>query len=414
MTTDRTYRVALLGCRARGQAQAKAVTQHPRTDLVAVCDLLPERRDALGERFGVAARYDDFERMIREQAPDVVLIPTATRFHASLAEAVLRLGCHVDVEKPLTLTLEELDRLLVAQRDSGRHLVPHHQAAVHPPAKKLRDLVRAGTIGRPQAVRLRDKGYYGGYGVLHQGCHALALAISVVGPARAVSAQMTTAGRPTTVDDVYQAPGGYGLTAGENLTCLFDLADGAYMVVEEHYRPQVDSSTVRFEVVGTEGALALDHAVPTSLYYTASAHWHPTRTVWEEVPLSPAERTLAGFDFTDDDVRGMDLWLVEEWVQALDAGRDPVIDARVGAHTMEMIHGAYASHAEGRRVDLPQGDRRHPLATWLEREGRPAPGPAPDDYPTWIEWALARGRGAPVPAGGLDAGPPRAPAPALA
>ncbi|MGH2350999.1 MAG: Gfo/Idh/MocA family protein [Chloroflexota bacterium] len=393
-----TYRVALLGCRSRGTSQAKAIVQHPRMELVAVCDLLPERLDAVGDRFDVAARYTDFEQMIREQEPDIVNIPTATRFHAPLAEAVLRLGCHVDVEKPLTLTLEELDRVMAAQRESGKHLVPHHQAAVHPPAKKLRDLVRQGYIGRPQAVRLRNKGYYGGFGILHQGCHALALAISVVGPARAVSAHMVTAGRPTTVDDVYRAPSGYGLTAGEHLTCLYDLENGAYLINEEHYRPEVDSSTIRFEVVGTEGALALDHAIPTALYHARSPHWHPVRTEWTEVPLSPEERTLAGYDFTDEAVRGIDLWLADEWVRALDEGREPVINAQVGRHTMEMTHGAYASHAEGRRVELPQASREPPLERWLAREGRLNPGPAPDSYGAWIEWALAQPKRERVPA----------------
>jgi predicted dehydrogenase len=388
----RNYRVALIGCRSRGTAQARAVTQHPRLELVGICDLVPERLQELGDRFGVGARYQDYEQMLREQGPDIVLIPTATRLHASLASAVLRLGYHVDVEKPLTLTLEELDGVLAAQRASGRHLVPHHQAAVHPPAKKLRQMVQRGDIGRPQAVRIRNKGYYGGFGIVHQGCHALALLASVLGPARAVSAHMVSAGRPTTVEDVYTAPFGYGLTAGENLTCLYELEGGVYVVNEEHYRPEVDSSTIRFEVVGTEGALALDHAVPLHLYRSASPHWHPRRTEWEEVPLSDAERRLAGHDFADEAVRGMDLWLAEEWVQALDEGREPAINGATGAATMEMIHGAYAAHALGRRVELPQADRGHPLEAWLRREGRPDPGPAPESYADWIGWALERAR----------------------
>ena len=37
----RTYRVALLGCRARGTTQTRALTCHPRTELVGICDLLP-------------------------------------------------------------------------------------------------------------------------------------------------------------------------------------------------------------------------------------------------------------------------------------------------------------------------------------------------------------------------------------
>jgi predicted dehydrogenase len=382
----------MIGCRSRGTSQAKAIVQHPRMELVGICDLLPERLNALGDRFGVpgSARYADFQQMLREQQPDVVNIPTATKFHAPLAEAVLRLGYHVDVEKPLTLTLAELDRVIAAQRASGKQLVPHHQAAVHPPANKLRALVKQGFIGEPQAVRIRNKGYYGGYGIIHQGCHAIALAISVVGPARAVSAHMTTAGRPTTVDDVYQGPYGYGITAGQNLTCLYDLASGAYLINEDHYRPEVDSSTIRFEVVGTEGALALDHAIPRAVYHTTSPHWHPVRTEWREVPLSAEERTAGGHDFEEPEVAGMDLWMCEEWVRALDEGRDHVINAAVGANTMEMIHGAYASAAEGRRIELPQMDRDHPLERWLAREGRPMPAAAPPDYKEWIEWALAQ------------------------
>jgi predicted dehydrogenase len=143
----RTYRVALIGCRLRGTQQAAAIVRHPRTELLAVCDLLPARLNEVGDRFGVAARYSNFEEMIREQRPDIVNIPTATKFHAPLAEAVLNMGCHVDVEKPITLTLAELDRVLAAQRASGKQLVPHHQSATGPVEGKLRRLVKEGFIG---------------------------------------------------------------------------------------------------------------------------------------------------------------------------------------------------------------------------------------------------------------------------
>jgi predicted dehydrogenase len=390
----RTYRVALIGCRARGTAQAAAIVKHPRTDLVAICDLLPERLNALGDRFGVPAgtRYADFEQMIGETQPDIVNIPTATRFHAPLAEAALRLGCHVDVEKPLTLTLEELDTVLAAQRASGKQLVAHHQSATSPVESKLRRLVKEGFVGAPQAVRVRNKGYYGGYGIIHQGCHALALISTIVGPAKAVSAHMLTAGHPTTVDEVYPAPYGYGLIAGEHLTCLYDVEGALYLIDEDHYRPDVDSSTDRVEFVGTDGALALEYGERgrVRLYHTSTPHWRPTLSDWEEITLSEAESTIPGLGVLDPTVRGDDIWLVEEWVRALDEGRDHVLHGPVGANTMEMIFGAYASHAEQRRIELPQVDRSHPLERWLAREGRPLPPPAPADYAAWIEWALAR------------------------
>lgn len=387
-----TYRMAVLGCGPRGRSQARAIQQHPRTELVGLCDLDSVRLNALADDLGVAARFGDFAEMICEQRPEVVHIPTASRFHAELAVAALQLGCHVDVEKPLTLTLDELDRVMAAQQASGKLLAPHHQAAVSPPARKLRELVQQGYIGVPQAVRIRDKGYYGGYGIIHQGCHALALAITVLGPARSVSAHMVTAGHPTTVDEVYQGPYGYGLVAGQHLTCLFELANGVYMIAEEHERLPVDLSTARFEIVGTEGALALNHARAMAVHHSPNPHWNPGDGAWSVVPLSPDERTLAGHDYTDRDQSSGDLWLVEEWVQALDGGRDVVVNAAVGANTMEMIHGASASHAERRRIDLPQQSRRHPLQCWLEREHRPTPPRAPADYREWLPWAQAMAR----------------------
>lgn len=394
----RTYRVAILGCRARGTTQAKSVWRHPRTELVGLCDLMPERLEAVGERFGVppAARYSDFQEMIRDQQPDILNIPTATKFHAPLAEAVLKLGCHVDVEKPITLTLAELDRVLAAQRQSGKHLVPHHQSAVGPVESKLRRLVQEGFIGEIQAVRVRNKGYYGGYGIIHQGCHALALIASIVGPPTAVSAHMLTAGRRTTVDDVFPAPFGYGLVAGEQITCLYELAGAAYFVNEDHYRPEVDSSTDRVEFVGTEGALALEYAERgrVALYHSATPHWRPAGENWSMLPLTEAECTIDGLGTLNGAVRGDDIWLVEEWVRALDEGREPVLNARVGADTMEMIHGAFASHAEARRIDLPQENREHPLERWLKREGRPIPTEAPANYDEWLKWVQERSGGA--------------------
>ena len=71
----KNYRVAILGCRSRGTAAGRAYHQHPRTEVVGVCDLLPERRDTLGEELGVPARYGDLDLMITETGPDIVVIP---------------------------------------------------------------------------------------------------------------------------------------------------------------------------------------------------------------------------------------------------------------------------------------------------------------------------------------------------
>ena len=85
----KTYRVAVLGCRMRGAAAARAYHAHPRTKVVALCDLLQERLDAFGDELGVSARYTDLDVMIGESSPDIVAISTGTEFHFDLSMGVL-------------------------------------------------------------------------------------------------------------------------------------------------------------------------------------------------------------------------------------------------------------------------------------------------------------------------------------
>src|SRR5829696_9169789 len=96
----KTYRIAILGCRERGTAAARAYHAHPRTDLVALCDLVRERLDTLGDALSVRERFTDLDAMIRETRPDLVAIPTGTEFHFPLAMQVLEHGVSIEVEKP--------------------------------------------------------------------------------------------------------------------------------------------------------------------------------------------------------------------------------------------------------------------------------------------------------------------------
>ena len=76
----KNYRVAILGCRARGTHAGQAYNAHPRTEIVGLCDLVRERLDEMGELFDVNARFTDLDEMIEQTQPDIVAIPTGTEF----------------------------------------------------------------------------------------------------------------------------------------------------------------------------------------------------------------------------------------------------------------------------------------------------------------------------------------------
>ena len=108
----RMYRVAILGCGGRGKAAALAYHEHPRTSVVALCDLVKEMRDKLGDSIGVTARYEDLDLMISESNPDIVAIPTGTEFHYDLCMRVLEHGVNIEVEKPIDIDLEQADAVI--------------------------------------------------------------------------------------------------------------------------------------------------------------------------------------------------------------------------------------------------------------------------------------------------------------
>jgi predicted dehydrogenase len=84
----KTYRVVILGYRSRGTAAGIAYRAHPRTEVVALCDVVHKRLDALDDALddalGVSARFADLDEMIEQTQPGIVAIPVGTKFHHPL------------------------------------------------------------------------------------------------------------------------------------------------------------------------------------------------------------------------------------------------------------------------------------------------------------------------------------------
>ncbi|HTT07461.1 MAG TPA: bi-domain-containing oxidoreductase [Gammaproteobacteria bacterium] len=81
------------------------------------------RAQALGKRHGFAFCAADAMEVINDSATQAVFLLTRHDTHAPLAEAALRAGKHVFVEKPLALNIEELERVEAAWRGSSRQLM---------------------------------------------------------------------------------------------------------------------------------------------------------------------------------------------------------------------------------------------------------------------------------------------------
>lgn len=207
-----------------------AIVDHPAIDLVAVCDIDPERAEAAAAQWGVPS-FTDVDTMLREVHPDVVHITLPHHLHASVAIAALKAGCHVLTEKPVAESYGAGVELARVARESDRSLGVCFQNRYNDSSQALRRLVDDHSFGSVLSARAsvwwhRDASYYtaspwratwreaGGGVLINQTIHTLDLLCWLLGAPEStsgVAANLTHAGI-TEVEDTatitMQHPGG--------------------------------------------------------------------------------------------------------------------------------------------------------------------------------------------------------------
>jgi predicted dehydrogenase len=126
----------------------------------------------------------------------------------------VRAGKHVLCEKPLGLTLEEIDRIAAAARECGRVVAEAFMYRHHPQTQRVRELVKGGIVGELRAVKgafsfvfersgdVRWDPALGGGSLWDVGCYPVSYARHVLGaePETACAWQELS---PTGVDEAF-------------------------------------------------------------------------------------------------------------------------------------------------------------------------------------------------------------------
>src|SRR5215204_7755098 len=138
----RTLRTAVVGVGHLGRQHARihaALAAEGKSEFVAACDRVEETARAVaGER---TVRWTaDWQTLVGEV--DAVSLATPTESHAEIACALLEAGVHVLVEKPISRTLEEADRMIEAAARGGATLMVGHLERFNPALVALKPHVR--------------------------------------------------------------------------------------------------------------------------------------------------------------------------------------------------------------------------------------------------------------------------------
>lgn len=154
---------AIIGCGRIAERHSLQASKYG--DLVAVCDILPEKAKALATKYH-ALSFNSLEDLLAQQLSiDVVVICTPNGLHAKQTIASLEAGFHVLVEKPMAISSADCAAMILAAKQAGKEIFTVKQNRFNPPIAALKKAIEDGRVGKIYSFQLscfwnRPAAYY--------------------------------------------------------------------------------------------------------------------------------------------------------------------------------------------------------------------------------------------------------------
>ncbi len=147
--SDRKVRVGIVGYGVCQFGAAFSFQDHPNVEIVAVSDLVEERRAGLAKACRCAKTYTSLEELVKDDRIEAVFVATDAPSHARHCIEVLKHGKHVASAVPAVYgSIEEADQLFQAVRSSGLKYMMFETSCFHEDLYAMRQLYGAGLLGK--------------------------------------------------------------------------------------------------------------------------------------------------------------------------------------------------------------------------------------------------------------------------
>src|SRR4051794_30066940 len=120
---------------------------HPDVERVAICEVDKERLNRLGDQFGIEDRFTRLEDLLADQSYDAVHLLTPVPYHVEQTLAVLGAGKHCACAVPMATSLEDIRRIIAAQKASGKNYMMMETCAYTRQFLYVQDLHARGELG---------------------------------------------------------------------------------------------------------------------------------------------------------------------------------------------------------------------------------------------------------------------------
>jgi predicted dehydrogenase len=146
-------RWGLLGTARINERLIPAIAEHSRSELVAVASRTESKAEAYANQRGIRRSYGSYEALLQDSEIDAIYLSLPNGFHEEWSIKCAEAGKHVLCEKPLALTVEEVDRIIAAAKQYNVIVQEASMYRFHPQTHKVQALVADGVIGEVRLLR---------------------------------------------------------------------------------------------------------------------------------------------------------------------------------------------------------------------------------------------------------------------
>ena len=331
-------KVGIIGLGGIARQHFGAIETLDNVEVVAVADLLEEKRKEAMEQYGVPRGYASHTELLEDDEVEAVAVVLGHQLHHRLSVDALNAGKHVLVEKPMAISLQQCDEMVGAAEANDVKLMVGHTQHFYGTSRKAKEILDSGQLGPLiTAVSYMSKNWsyarrrpqyrsrYHGAGMwLTNGVHVVDRLMWYMGTqAKSVAACIGTRAHYQAGDD----------SATAFIRCKNGLAGVAISVGYKDGGPNYDC-----QVICANGSLRFsEHGVNGPFIQLG------TGEKWEDVPYDDASHQ---FHY--------------EWkgfADAIENNIEPPSSGRWGRHIMEILFAAEQSALSGQEVMLENGLR---------------------------------------------------------
>ena len=187
MNHKKKIRIAVVGL-GFGAEFVPIYLDHPDVESVTICDLDEKRLHAASDRFGIQRCVKDVQEVIYAADIDAIHLVSGIPDHARQAVAALEAGKHCACTVPMATSLDDLHRIVLAQRQSGKNYMMMETAVYTRQFLYARELQSKGEFGRIQFLRgahYQDMecwpSYWAGFPPMWYATHAVSPLLALAG-----------------------------------------------------------------------------------------------------------------------------------------------------------------------------------------------------------------------------------------